>query len=67
MLWAISKPQALKMKTKFYLTIFFIVFSNLLFAQNKYQKDFNEFWNDINDNYAYLKQQNIDWKKVKEI
>lgn len=55
------------MKRKIYLTIFFIVFSNLLFAQSKYQKDFNEFWNDINDNYAYLKQQNINWKSAKEI
>ena len=37
------------------------------FAQTKYQKDFNEFWSDINDNYAYFEEQNIDWKKVKEI
>lgn len=55
------------MKGKFYIVILFLLFSNLIFGQNKYQKDFNEFWNDINDYYAYLKQQNIDWKKVKEI
>ena len=55
------------MKGKFYIVILFLLFSNLIFGQTKYQKDFNEFWNDINDNYAYLKQQNIDWKKVKEI
>ena len=55
------------MKVKFYLVALFLIFSNLTFGQTKYQKDFNEFWNDINDNYAYLKEQNIDWKKVKEI
>ncbi|PZU88406.1 MAG: peptidase [Chryseobacterium sp.] len=49
----------------FTLTLFLI--SNWAFAQTKYQKDFNEFWSDINDNHAYLEQQNIDWKKVKEI
>lgn len=36
-------------------------------AQSKYQKDFQEFWTDINNNYAYLSQQNINWNKVKEI
>lgn len=55
------------MKVKFYTTILFLIFSNLIFGQNKYQKDFEEFWNDINSNYAYLKEQNIDWRKVKEI
>lgn len=55
------------MKEKVFITIFFLIFSNLIFGQNKYQKDFIEFWNDINDNYAYFKEQNIDWKKVKEI
>ena len=55
------------MKVKFYITILFLIFSNHIFGQNKYQKDFEEFWNDINSNYAYLKEQNIDWKKVKEI
>lgn len=47
--------------------IFFLTLSNLIFSQTKYQKDFNEFWNDVNENYAYLKQQNIDWKEVKNI
>ncbi|MCJ0743583.1 S41 family peptidase [Pedobacter montanisoli] len=55
------------MKIKIYLIILFLIISNLTFGQTKYQKDFGEFWNDINDNYAYLKEQNIDWKKVKEI
>ena len=55
------------MKVKLYLVTLFLIFSNLTFGQTKYQKDFDEFWNDINDNYAYLKEQNIDWKKVKEI
>jgi C-terminal processing protease CtpA/Prc len=55
------------MKVKFYITILFLIFSNLIFGQNKYQNDFEEFWSDINGNYAYLKEQNIDWIKVKEI
>lgn len=55
------------MKVKFYLVTLFLILSNLAFGQTKYQKDFDEFWNDINDNYSYLKEQNIDWKKVKEI
>ena len=54
-----------------FLTPYFLVFSLLaganVTAQSKYQKDFEEFWTDINDNYAYLDQQKIDWKKVKEI
>lgn len=55
------------MKVKFYFVTLFLIFSNLTFGQTKYQKDFDEFWNAINDNYAYLKEQNIDWKIVKEI
>ena len=55
------------MKAKFYLLTLFLIFSNLTFGQTKYQKDFDEFWNDINQNYAYLNEQNIDWKKVNEI
>lgn len=55
------------MKLKHSILIFSILFSNLIFGQNKYQKDFNEFWTDINENYAYLDQQKIDWEKVKEI
>lgn len=52
------------------LTVIFVVFILLcgnFSAQTKYQKDFNEFWNDINDHYAYLNEQKIDWKKAKEI
>lgn len=55
------------MKIRLYLITLFLIFSNLTFGQTKYQKDFDEFWNDVNSNYAYLKEQNIDWKKVKEI
>lgn len=40
---------------------------NLVFGQTKYQKDFNQFWTDVNENYAYFEQQNINWGKVKEI
>lgn len=44
-----------------------LIFGISVPAQNKYQQDFDEFWNDINQNYAYLDRQGIDWKKVKEI
>ncbi len=36
-------------------------------AQTKYQKDFEEFWSDLNSRYAYWDQRDIDWKKVREI
>lgn len=59
----------MRIKQRFQIILGFLIFSfgNSVFAQNKYQKDFNEFWNDLNENYAYLNQQNIDWEKVKEI
>jgi C-terminal processing protease CtpA/Prc len=45
----------------------FLVFANLSFSQTKYQKDFQEFWTEINNHHAYLDKQEIDWNKVKEI
>lgn len=47
--------------------LLFFFISNATVAQTKYQKDFAEFWSIVNENYAYLKKQNIDWNKVKEI
>lgn len=38
-----------------------------LSGQTKYERDFDEFWNLVNENYAYFNQQNIDWNKVREI
>jgi C-terminal processing protease CtpA/Prc len=58
------------MNLKFLVTTIVFIFSfvgNKVIAQSKYQKDFSEFWTDINDNYAYINEQNIDWKRVKEI
>lgn len=49
------------------IVILFCLASNLTFGQTKYQKDFDELWTDVNENYAYLHQQNIDWLKVKTI
>jgi C-terminal processing protease CtpA/Prc len=48
-------------------TLLAILLSNLTFGQTKYEKDFNEFWNDVNNNYSYFDQQQINWNKVKEI
>lgn len=56
----------IKLLTKSILFILFFA-GNTVFAQTKYQKDFIEFWTDINNHYAYLAQQNIDWDKVREI
>lgn len=55
------------MKKIFILLVIFFFIGKTVFSQSKYQKDFIEFWTDINNNYAYLDQQKIDWKKVKEI
>ena len=52
---------------KFFLTILTVFIANLSFGQTKYEKDFNEFWNDVNNNYAYFDQQQINWTRVKEI
>ena len=41
--------------------------SNIVFGQSKYEKDFNEFWTVLNENYAYFQKQNINWEIVKEI
>lgn len=47
--------------------IAFILFTNLTFGQTVYQKDFEEFWKSVNENYAYFEKQEIDWRKVKDI
>jgi len=53
-------------KSVFPILLFFFT-QNTILAQTKYQKDFKEFWSDINEHYAYLDKQNINWNKVKEI
>ncbi|WP_316798402.1 S41 family peptidase [Pedobacter frigidisoli] len=53
--------------TKFAVILIVLINGYSAVAQTKYQKDLIEFWSDINDNYAYLDQQSIDWKKVKAI
>ncbi|MCU0350422.1 MAG: S41 family peptidase [Flavobacterium sp.] len=52
---------------KFFLTIATAFIASITFGQTKYEKDFDEFWNDVNNNYAYFDQQQIDWTLVKEI
>ena len=54
-------------KMKAYLTFLLLIIANLSFGQTKYENDFNEFWNDVNNNYAYFEQQQLNWHKVKEI
>ncbi|MEQ1553249.1 MAG: hypothetical protein ABL929_03665 [Ferruginibacter sp.] len=47
--------------------VIFLLLSNIVFGQTKYEKDFNEFWTVLNENYAYFQKQNINWAIVKEI
>ena len=49
------------------LTILILFISTPVFSQTEFQKDFAEFWTDVNENHAYLEIQGIDWDKVKEI
>ncbi|MDN3691773.1 S41 family peptidase [Chryseobacterium tructae] len=53
--------------TRLILVIFSLPLGNLIFAQTKYRTDFIEFWSTINNRYAYLDQQHIDWGKVRDI
>lgn len=55
------------MRMKIFLGFLTLLLANFSFGQTKYEKDFNEFWTDINNNYAYFEQQQIDWNKIKEI
>jgi carboxyl-terminal processing protease len=52
---------------KFFLTVLTVLIASMSFGQTKYENDFNEFWNDVNNNYAYFSQQQINWTRVKEI
>jgi C-terminal processing protease CtpA/Prc len=38
-----------------------------LSAQSKFQKDFQFYWQTVNDNFAYFQKQKINWEKVKTI
>jgi len=59
-----NTTMKLSLLTKAIFTIVFLFLTkNNIFAQTKYQKDFYEFWSDINKHYAYLERQNIDWNK----
>ncbi|SFB75156.1 carboxyl-terminal processing protease [Flexibacter flexilis DSM 6793] len=49
------------------LTLAWLLCGLVAFSQNKYQQDFEEFWNDVNTSHAYLDKQQIDWPKVREI
>jgi len=49
------------------LTIIILFISTSVFGQTEFQKDFSEFWTEVNDNYAYLEIQGVNWDKVKEI
>ena len=37
------------------------------YGQTRYQKDFEYYWNTINNNFSYFDSQKTNWKKVKDI
>ena len=45
----------------------FILFTSLGFGQNKFQKDFDYFWELIQKEYAYFDSKQTDWDKVKTL
>lgn len=53
------------MKFLFAITTFFV--STVLMGQSRYEKDLQQFFTDIKENYAYLKQQNIDIERIRNI
>lgn len=59
--------QTDKTKMKILGSLVTLLMAVAVMGQTKYEKDFEECWNDVNNNYAYLDQQQIDWNKVKEI
>lgn len=52
---------------KKYFILVALVVTSVCYGQTKYEKDFLKFWIEVNNNYAYLEQQKINWLKVKEI
>jgi hypothetical protein len=40
---------------------------NLASGQTSYQKDFDFYWQTINDNFAYFHKQHTNWNKVRSI
>ena len=59
----------MKFKQLTFLLMFSIIFTPMIsFTQsNEYSEDFLEFWNEVNDNYAYFDKKNTDWNKVKTL
>jgi len=47
--------------------LLFVFISTHGFTQSKYQKDFQQFWEMMEVNYAYFHQKQTDWAKVKQI
>lgn len=52
---------------KLSLLLLFIYSTYVSFGQSVYQKDFDYFWQTINENYAYFDQQTINWSAAKSI
>jgi C-terminal processing protease CtpA/Prc len=49
------------------LTLCLLLVASFVSAQTKYQKDFNFYWQNINQDYAYFDQRGINWDKAKQI
>jgi len=44
---------------KFIFSFFTILIAISTYGQSRYEKDFDEFWNEVNNNYAYFDQQQL--------
>lgn len=52
----------------FALFFFLVLTATTSFKQpNKFGEDFLEFWNNVNDHYAYFNKKHTDWNKVKTL
>lgn len=54
-------------KQIFIFILIFLCAKVALAQENQYEKDFQFFWQSLNDKYAYFDKKQTDWSKVKEI
>ncbi len=52
---------------RFLVAISFLFLFTYSYGQTKYRKDFEYYWNTINDDFAYFDTQKTNWDKVRLI
>lgn len=53
--------------SRYLYSLIIALISCVAFGQHKYQKDFDLFWNTLNEEYAYFDAKQTDWNKVKKV